>query len=242
MKKPPSLAPLEVDRKMETTRRKARSRHERQVPHGTTRGQPKELVRSSRPPSPDFEFFHDELSLDSARVRRELGSRGLAYLAHAVDERTLTPARRRFSEVAGSGRRTPFLIDHGTGVKLEGRSAILNYLVKHYPTSREREQARARDGLSGPEAWLSGTRFAAERANRLLREQAQDIRQRLGLPIRDARVLARQWRKTIDATTASARNALVALGEIAGSLQREWKSTTAAEEKVSPAGRRKRAA
>jgi glutathione S-transferase len=132
-----------------------------------------------------------ESDFESHAVRKLLERLDVSYISHGLPLRRAL-AQKRLRDAGGSGR-VPFLKDRRTGLKLEGREAIIAYLEREF------------GGGAGP---LSGTGSDSDRIAALaeaLNRRREEIKWRLMGPVDEAKLLALDWKRAIRTTLESAR-------------------------------------
>jgi len=149
--------PLQIDQKREKVRRK--------TPQGL-----QALPAGRRLPitqlGSHLDLFHAESDFESHGVRRQLERLNVSYISHGLPlKRAL--AQKRLRDAGGSGK-IPFLKDRRTGLKLEGREAIVAYL--------EREFGNVRQDSSG----VAGSADFIRSVARAIEGRREEIKWRLG--------------------------------------------------------------
>ena len=142
--------------------------------------------RRSLPGHIQLELFQREDDPFCHAVRSRLSRQGLDFVAHNIPNSDAL--KHEQVTRAGGKYEIPFLIDHRTGVKLYGSSAILAYLDKEYGKVADHKVA----GL-------------AHRINTQLEEQRDELVWAMRGPIDQARVLGQDLKETWTAVQGSAR-------------------------------------
>jgi glutathione S-transferase len=79
---------------------------------------------------PTMELFQREDCAQSHAVRKHLSSLGLDFIAHNVT--ASKPLKHKLLTEMGGKDEIPFIVDHTSGIKLYGASAIRGYLQTEY--------------------------------------------------------------------------------------------------------------
>ena len=203
IRKSPSVVPVQVEQKQGRAKRASR----KNVPlHAPLRGR-------YSPAGAQLDLYHEEFDAESHSVRERLGRLDVAYVSHGLPTRKAL-AQKRLKDAGGSGR-IPFLRDRRTGMKLEGRDAILNYIEKEFG-----EGDRSKSVPNGSEI--------IRRVTESIEQRREDFRWRLMAPVDDAKLLALDWKRAFRTTLDSARELAGVVRDlvkdVSGDLAQEKKS------------------
>ncbi len=163
-----------------------------------------------------LDLFHDEFDAESHSVRERLGRLDVAYISHGLPPKKAL-AQKRLKDAGGSGK-IPFLRDRRTGIRLEGRDAILKYLEKEFG-----------DDVSSGNGSTSGVDMLKRVADSIERRR-EDFRWRLMAPVDDAKLLALDWKRAFRTTVESARE----LAGVVRGLVKDVSSDVAQEQRSEP--------